>query len=392
MRDYASKERIRRKLEESSRKNAELLEMRNKIILTISHDIRGPLNGIYGSAELAMETRDKKKRNHKLKNITTYCKHILQLVNNLLDVYRLNEAKETARRIPFRISDMLSRTADGIIQQTDAKGLFFEHEFKDTDVVIKGDPDRIEQIIGNLLSNAIKFTSAGYVRLKDMLERNRVSCTVCTKVEKLTEELRKRNYDLLLTDIQMPDANGFELLKLLRRSRIGNSRDIPVVAMTARSDSERSTLLEAGFDGCIFKPFSMNELLKYIATVIKRRELEHKTDFSKILADVTDRRHILESMIRTCEKDMADLRNAVMSNDIESMRSTAHRMSPMWEMLSMESVLSAYRNILKNPGSDNRTITSNTKLIIDHIERLMDDAENEINRTADEEKDTDSRG
>ena len=227
--------------------------------------------------------------------------------------------------------------------------------------------------------------------IKDMLERNRVSCTICTKVEKLTEELRKRNYDLLLTDIQMPDANGFELLKLLRRSHIGNSRDIPVVAMTARSDSERSTLLEAGFDGCIFKPFSMNELLKYIDTVIKRRELEHKTDFSKILADVTDRRHILESMIRTCEKDMAELRNAMMSNDIESMRCTAHRMFPMWEMLSMESVLSEYRNIL-NPGSDIRTITSNTRLIIDHIERLMDDAENEINRTADEEKDTDSRG
>ena len=96
-------------------------------------------------------------------------------------------------------------------------------------------------------------------------------------------------------------------------------------------------------------------------------------------------------MIRTCEKDMAELRNAMMSNDIESMRCTAHRMFPMWEMLSMESVLSEYRNIL-NPGSDIRTITANTNLIIDHIERLMDDAENEINRIADEEKDTDSRG
>ena len=508
MRDYTGKERIRKKLEESNRKNAELLEMRKKIILTISHDIRGPLNGIYGSAELAMDTRDKKKRNHKLKNITASCKHILQLVNNLLDVYRLNEAKETARRIPFRISDMLNRTTDGIIQQTDAKGLFFEHEFKDTDVVVKGDPDRIEQIIGNLLSNAIKFTSAGHVRLKasytdgkliievsdtgigmseellrriylpferatddcntegfglgltitkglvnlldgsinvksepgsgttftvmlplpitndnideedvvfddsmhfpqnvividddsfqlevikDMLERNRVSCTVCTKVEKLTEELRKRNYDLLLTDIQMPDANGFELLKLLRRSRIGNSRDIPVVAMTARSDSERNTLLEAGFDGCIFKPFSMNELLKYIATVIKRRKLEHKTDFSKTLAEVTDKRLILKSIVETCEKDIADLKNAVLSNDIKSMQSTAHRMFPMWEMLSMEGILSTYRNILESPSSDIKTITSNTNLIINHIERLMDDTVNEINRIDDEEKDTDSR-
>ena len=66
-------------------------------------------------------------------------------------------------------------------------------------------------------------------------------------------------------------------------------------------------------------------------------------------------------------------------------------MFPLWEILPMESVLSAYRNILKNPGSDIRTITTNTNLIIDHIERLMDDTVNEINRIDDEEKDTDSR-
>ncbi len=56
-------ERGRRKLKASNSKNAELLEMRNKIILTISHDIRSPLNSVIGYTELAMDTRDKKKRN-----------------------------------------------------------------------------------------------------------------------------------------------------------------------------------------------------------------------------------------------------------------------------------------------------------------------------------------
>lgn len=60
MNDHAKKERGRRKLEESNRKNAELLEMRKKIILTISHDIRSPLNSIIGYSELAMDTRDKR--------------------------------------------------------------------------------------------------------------------------------------------------------------------------------------------------------------------------------------------------------------------------------------------------------------------------------------------
>ncbi|MEE0085314.1 MAG: hybrid sensor histidine kinase/response regulator, partial [Paludibacteraceae bacterium] len=124
---------------------------------------------------------------------------------------------------------------------------------------------------------------------------------------------------------------------------------------------------------------------------IKGREVEYKTDFSKTLAEVTDRRLILKSIVETCEKDIADLKNAVLSNDIKSMQSTAHRMFPMWEMLSMEGILSTYRNILESPSSDIKTITTNTNLIINHIERLMDDTVNEINRIDDEEKDTDSR-
>ena len=61
-----------------------LLEMRKNIILTISHDIRAPLNIISGSAELAMDTREKKRRNSHLNNIRIVCKHVVHLLNNLL--------------------------------------------------------------------------------------------------------------------------------------------------------------------------------------------------------------------------------------------------------------------------------------------------------------------
>lgn len=468
MRDYGRKERGRRKLEASNRKNAELLEMRNKIILTISHDIRSPLNSIIGYTDLAMDTRDKKKRNIQLKKVLGRSKHILHLVNNLLDVYRLNQAKETMHPVPFRISDLLNRVVDGATQPINDKGLLFEHEFIGADTVVKGDVDRIEQIINNLIANAVKFTSAGHIGfnvtymdgtftmkvsdtgmgmtedmmkriylpferaasaensdgyglglpiahgivtmlggtidvestlnqgttftvtlplpvtdelveeenvsfdaslhlpknviaidddilqlelVKEMLERNGVSCTICSKVDKLTEELRKKNYDLLLSDIQMPNTDGFKLLELLRKSRIGNSKEIPVVAMTARSEGEREALLDAGFDGCIFKPFSMNELLKVIASVVKGRELGSETDFSMMLANVTDKRKILRTMIEYCEKDIVDLKIAMTAENRESMRSIAHRMFPMWEMLSMEEILLAYRNVLKDPDS-----------------------------------------
>lgn len=509
MRDYGRKERGRRKLEASNRKNAELLEMRNKIILTISHDIRGPLNNIIGYTELAMDTREKKKRNLQLKKVLGRSKHILHLVNNLLDVYRLNQAKETMHPVPFRISDLLNRVVDGATQPINDKGLLFEHEFVGADAVVKGDVDRIEQIINNLIANAVKFTSAGHIGfnvtymdgtftmkvsdtgmgmtedmmkriylpferaanaensdgyglglpiahgivtmlggtinvgselnkgttftvtlplpvtnepieeesvsfdaslhlpknviaidddmlqlelVKEMLERNGVSCTICSKVDKLTEELRKKNYDLLLSDIQMPNTDGFKLLELLRKSRIGNSKDIPIVAMTARSESEREALLEAGFDGCIFKPFSMNELLKVIASVVKGREPGSDTDFSMILANVSDKKKILRTMIESCEKDIVDLKIAMTAENRESMRSIAHRMFPMWEMVSMDEILLAYRNVLKDTECDTQTVLNHTNHVITHIEHLIEDAGNEIERIADEEKNIDSRG
>ena len=509
MRDYGRKERGRRKLEASNRKNAELLEMRNKIILTISHDIRGPLNNIIGYTELTLDTREKKKRNLQLKKVLGRSKHILHLVNNLLDVYRLNQAKETMHPVPFRISDLLNRVVDGATQPINDKGLLFEHEFIGVDTVVKGDVDRIEQIINNLIANAVKFTSAGHIGfnvtymdgtftmkvsdtgmgmtedmmkriylpferaanaensdgyglglpiahgivtmlggtinveselnkgttftvtlplpvtnepieeesvsfdaslhlpknviaidddilqlelVKEMLERNGVSCTICSKVDKLTEELRKKNYDLLLSDIQMPNTDGFKLLELLRRSRIGNSKDIPIVAMTARSESEREALLEAGFDGCIFKPFSMNELLKVIASVVKGREPGSETDFSVMLANVSDKKKILRKMIETCEKDIVDLKIAMTAENRESMRSIAHRMFPMWEMVSMDEILLAYRNVLKDTDCDTQTVLNHTNHIITHIEHLIEDSRNEIERIVDEETDTDSRG
>ena len=509
MNDHAKKERGRRKLEESNRKNAELLEMRKKIILTISHDIRSPLNSIIGYSELAMDTRDKKKRNQQLKKVLGRSKHILHLVNNLLDVYRLNQAKETMHPVPFRISDLLNRVVDGATQPINDKGLLFEYEFTGTNVVVKGDVDRIEQVINNLIANAVKFTSSGHIAfnvnysegvlvmkvndtgvgmseelmkriympferaanadnadgyglglpiakgivtmiggtidvkstlgegttftvtlplpitdeavedekapidstlhlpknvividddvlqlelVKEMLERNGVSCTICSKVDKLTEEMRKKNYDLLLSDIQMPNTDGFKLLELLRKSRIGNSKDIPIVAMTARSESEREALLEAGFDGCIFKPFSMNELLKVIASVVKGREPGSETDFSVMLANVSDKKNILRTMIESCEKDIVDLKIAMTAENRESMRSIAHRMFPMWEMVSMDEILLAYRNVLKDTDCDTQTVLNHTNHIITHIEHLIEDAGNEIERIVDEEKNIDSRG
>lgn len=71
---------------------------------------------------------------------------------------------------------------------------------------------------------------------EDMLGRKGVSCTTCMNFQEVVAALGKSDYDIVLTDVQMPDTDGFALLRLLRNSDIGNSRTIPVAVMTARGD------------------------------------------------------------------------------------------------------------------------------------------------------------
>ena len=67
------------------------------------------------------------------------------------------------------------------------------------------------------------------------------------------------NFDVLLTDIQMPAINGFDLVKLLRASNIPQARNIPVIAVTARSEMDEKALHEHGFAGCLHKPFTVKK-------------------------------------------------------------------------------------------------------------------------------------
>ena len=162
-RDIREKTSTQQQLKDTIEQNTALLEMRKKIILTITHDIRGPLNTISGSAELTMETRNKRERNRYLTNIRILCKHILHLLNNLLDMYRLSESKEKRNDVPFKLDTLLERIATGFTLTVNNKGIVFSHDFTGTDITVKGDSDRIEQIIDNLLTNAIKFTEAGTI-------------------------------------------------------------------------------------------------------------------------------------------------------------------------------------------------------------------------------------
>lgn len=507
-RDLREKARTRKRLEETIEQNDTLLEMRKNIILTMSHDIRAPLNIISGNAELAMDTRERKRRNIYLDNIGIVCRHVVHLLNNLLDVYRLNEAKEIRNDVPFNLHELLERTASGFSHVVNSKGILFDCDFKDSEVRLYGDADRIEQIIDNLLTNAVKFTESGTIGfnasyhkgelvleikdtgigmteetlsrifrpferrisaanadgyglglpitqglvnlldgtievtssidrgstfrvtlplpetdeplvgenrmlpcpehlphnvlvidddsmlrdvIKEMLERNGMACTVCSTAKEVVSSMRCKDYDLLLSDIRMPGTNGFELLTLLRSSNIGNSRTIPVVAMTARGDKEKDSFLDVGFTACIYKPFSSSELLGLLSTVKKCRKNDGQgINFSIMLSEVSDKVKLLRSFVIQSEKDLEELSSGMNDNDRHKLRETVHRMLPMWELLQMKEVLSAYRILLKDDTTTDDAIREHTRQIMECTAMLIAEAENEIKRQTNEKENTDS--
>ena len=78
---------------------------------------------------------------------------------------------------------------------------------------------------------------------KEMYGSCNIRCDTCTNTSDLMEAIRERDYDLLITDLRMPETNGYDVLKLLRSSNVGNSQTIPVIVTTAWGNCDEQSLL-----------------------------------------------------------------------------------------------------------------------------------------------------
>ena len=176
--------------------------------------------------------------------------------------------------------------------------------------------------------------------IKEVLERNGVICETCSNVKEVMQAYKKRDYDLVLTDLQMQGINGFSLLKLLRGSKIGNAWTVPIIAMTAHVDRDASDFTEAGFYGCIYKPFSAQELLLLISSVVQQ-EFEEKitVNFENLLSETNDRYKMLELLIGELEKSIVEIQTALKIIDRKQLCEIIHRMFPLWEILCIDKII-----------------------------------------------------
>lgn len=452
-----------RLLHESDMQNRALISSRKKAMYTITHELRTPLTAIHGYAELISNGENAVQAERYSGNIRLASQRMIAMLNSLLDFFRLDSGKEQPDTAPFRLQDVADSLQAEFMPQAQAKDLQLTVECA-TDVILKGDRERLIQIGDNLLSNAVKFTQVGSVSLrmeyngsvltivvedtgsgmnaeeqqrvfgaferlsnaatqdgfglglsivkhivdmlggtisvesekgkgsrfsveipmrvadsvseetaegnevrleksysvialddneivlsmmKDMYADVGVHCDTFSNVSDMMDALRTRHYDLLITDLKMPEINGFEVLELLRSSHVGNSQEIPVVVATASGICDEEELLAKGFAACLFKPFSLSELLAVSEKCLSPlpSDKEEQPDLTSLLA-YSDRVAMLDRLIAETEKDMQAVNDAGERCDRKALDEWVHRLRSSWAVIRADKSLWALHGLL----------------------------------------------
>ena len=142
-------------------------EAKSRFLATLGHEVRTPMTGVLGMAELLQASRlDTKQRNY-VDAIRRAGEHLLRLVNDALDLARIEAGKLSLVHAAFSLPRLLSDVASLMAPVAEKKGLVFvEHLASDVPGMLLGDRTRVQQILLNLIGNAVKFTETGHVALE----------------------------------------------------------------------------------------------------------------------------------------------------------------------------------------------------------------------------------
>lgn len=483
-RDISKSKYYRMQLEKAKQYAEDLLHSREKMMLTISHDIRAPLSSIIGYIDLLLRRHPDERQQYYLDNMSGSASHILSLVNDLLDFHRLESGKMEIQRVAFSVSALFNEIFTSFRPIAESKDLTFVLNLKEegTEKLYIGDPIRIRQIVGNLLSNALKFTREGrvvmvvsinaladnsallnvlvsdsgpgippeeqerifgeFTRLsatekaegfglglsitrkmtvlmggnlslksvvgqgcdftielpltvadvqvlpaaeeeavsepelpsfvgrdvycllvdddplqlaltEEYLRQNHVEVSSCTDPFSVVALLQKTSFDAVITDIQMPGMDGYQLLESIRNSGISGTENLPVIALSASVENEHDHYLESGFTGFLNKPFTARQLITLLNKLLST-ELLVTSDFNfdSLTAFAGEDKEasvsILKTFVEETTKSNALLEGTLQDDDREQSAKISHKMVPLFTMLGATSLVEKLRVIEKN--------------------------------------------
>ena len=511
----------RKQLEKAKLVAENLLRSREKLILTISHDIRAPLSSIMGYIELLQRRHPDARQQYYLENMRSSSDHVLSLVNDLLDYQRLESGQIELHRLPFRVPALFQEIGMSFRPLAEAKNLQLEWVLQPEEMeqVYLGDTIRLRQVVSNLLSNAIKFTDEGKVSLivsieqvesyqyalvilvrdtgpgipyeererifgefarlygteqvegfglglsitrklvqlmhgtltleseegegsrfkvcvplplagnqfmaadmptkeadpeealptldpslagqqvtcllvdddplqlaltEELLKQSQVEVVCCTNPRKVCEWLRSRSFAVVITDIQMPQMDGYQLLRMIRESGMEGADRLPVVALSANVGKEQEHYREAGFTAFLNKPFTAAQLISLLNELLKvRLEPCVGFDFSSLTAfageDSEASMGILRTFIEETHKSIEGLMAARAATDRVEAGRIAHKLIPLFAMLGANSLVQHLRLLEKqDPELPSTTWLQLLDEVVAQAQSLVEEAKNHI--------------
>ena len=221
-----------------------------------------------------------------------------------------------------------------------------------------------------------------------MLKQHGIDAVCCEQLEQLIEQLRSSVFDVLLTDIQMPAINGFDLVKLLRASNIPQAKTIPVIAVTARSEMDKAALHEHGFAGCLHKPFTVKELLLTVNEGQLSADEAHITEdmgtvginFSALTAysedDPEAAYSIIHTFIEETGKNVERMQQALNEKEVDGIAAMAHKLLPLFTMIGAEDTIAPLKWLEACRGEEfSEKIEETTFNTLEAVRKIISEAE-----------------
>ncbi|MBL4796983.1 MAG: PAS domain S-box protein [Oleispira sp.] len=144
---------------------------KSEFLANMSHEIRTPMNAITGLTYLALQTKLDERQRDYLEKIDTSGKNLLLLINDVLDLSKIESGHLSIEPEPFRIDEVLENVTDLIRDRSSEKDLELIIQYpSNIPLLLVGDALRLSQVLTNLASNAVKFTESGFVKINVNLE------------------------------------------------------------------------------------------------------------------------------------------------------------------------------------------------------------------------------
>lgn len=208
LRDIRRQRRDHERIVEAKNETERIMQQRQRLLLTITHDIKAPVASISGFIALLREWVSQPKPVAYLGSIRSSAEHLLQLVGALLDYHQLESGKATTHAVSFNPAQLVSDCATQARPVANKKNLEVVCSLRTSaDCVCQADAFRIRQIMNNLIGNAVKYTDRGTITVSAALNGSQLTMSVADTGSGMTESEQQRIFNAFT---RLPDAQGKE--------------------------------------------------------------------------------------------------------------------------------------------------------------------------------------